>query len=51
MERVRHSVQEHCDSIRRIIREEHEHWNGIHSAIDQYVVHVNEGMSLWTCNY
>lgn len=35
MEHVRQSIQEHCDAIQRIIREENEHWKEIHSAIDQ----------------
>lgn len=37
MEHVRSSVQEHCEAIQRIIREENEHWREIHLAIDQYV--------------
>jgi len=38
MEHVRQSIQEHCDAIQRIIREENEHWKEIHSAIDQNLI-------------
>ncbi len=37
MENVRSAIQEHCNAIQQILREENEHWNEIHTAIDQYV--------------
>ncbi len=38
MEHVRSAIQEHSDAIQQILREENEHWNEIHTAIDQYVL-------------
>ena len=38
MEHVRNAIQEHCDAIQQILREENEHWNEIHTAIDEYVL-------------
>jgi hypothetical protein len=38
MENVRSAIQEHCNAIQQILREENEHWNEIHTAIDQSVV-------------
>lgn len=35
MEHVRSAIQEHCTAIEKILREENEHWNEIHTAIDQ----------------
>jgi len=35
MENVRHAIQEHCNAIQQILREENEHWKEIHTAIDQ----------------
>ena len=37
MESVRAIVQEHCNIIQEIIREEDEHWKEIHAVMDQYV--------------
>jgi hypothetical protein len=37
MEHVRSAIQEHCNAIQQILCEENEHWNEIHTAIDQYV--------------
>ena len=37
METVRAAIQEHCNAIQEILREENDHWQEIHSAIDQYV--------------
>ena len=38
MEHVRAVVQEHCNIIQEIIREEDEHWKEIHAVMDQYVI-------------
>jgi hypothetical protein len=37
MEHVRAVVQEHCNIIQEIIREEDEHWKEIHAVMDQCV--------------
>jgi len=38
MENVRLAIQEHCNAIQQILHEENEHWQEIHTAIDQYVL-------------
>jgi hypothetical protein len=38
MENVRRAIQEHCNAIQQILREENEHWNEIHTAIDQCIL-------------
>jgi hypothetical protein len=42
MENVRSAIQEHCNAIQQILREENEHWNEIHIAIDQYVLMLHK---------
>ncbi len=37
MENVRTIVNEHCNIIQQIIREEDEHWKEIHAVMNQYV--------------
>jgi hypothetical protein len=37
MENVRAIVNEHCNIIQQIIREENEHWKEIHAVMDHYV--------------
>lgn len=37
MENVRNAIQEHCNAIQQILREENDHWKEIHTVIDQYV--------------
>ncbi len=37
MENIRTIVNEHCNIIQEIIREEAEHWKEIHAVMDQYV--------------
>jgi hypothetical protein len=46
MENVRSAIQEHCNAIQQILREENEHWNEIHTAIDQYVVTLFQNLFL-----
>jgi hypothetical protein len=37
METVRGNIQEHCNAIQKILQQENEYWNEIHTAIDQQV--------------
>ena len=37
MENVRAIINEHCNIIQQIIREEADHWKEIHAVMDQYV--------------
>ena len=38
MENVRAIIQEHCNTIQKVLHQENEYWKEIHSAIDQYVL-------------
>jgi hypothetical protein len=44
MENARSAIQEHCNAIQLILREENEHWQEIHTAIDQYVFIFRKGV-------
>jgi hypothetical protein len=40
MENIRAIVNEHCNIIQEVIREEAEHWKEIHAVMDQYVFKI-----------
>ncbi|CAF1438955.1 unnamed protein product [Adineta steineri] len=42
MENVRTAIQEHCNAIQQILREENDHWQEIHTAIDQNMITSND---------
>ncbi|CAF1295782.1 unnamed protein product [Adineta ricciae] len=42
METVRAAIQEHCNAIQEILREENDHWQEIHSAIDQNLITLDD---------
>ncbi|UJR23177.1 hypothetical protein I4U23_026196 [Adineta vaga] len=42
MENARAAIQEHCNAIRQILREENDHWQEIHTAIDQNLITLDD---------